>query len=50
MSVFLNYSIYYLQIVFEGMAGPGPKGDMALDDLSISYGNCRKILYQGKQH
>lgn len=37
------------QVVFEGVTGSGALGDIALDDLSITYGRCMKIDYYGNR-
>ena len=32
----------YLQLIFEGIRGPGIEGDIAIDDVSIAEGECAK--------
>lgn len=35
-------SFYFLQLIFEGIRGPGIEGDIAIDDVSIVEGECMK--------
>lgn len=30
-----------MQVVFEGIRGPGYEGDIAIDDVSITIGKCK---------
>ncbi|XP_036605603.1 MAM domain-containing glycosylphosphatidylinositol anchor protein 2 [Trichosurus vulpecula] len=36
------YPITSFQLIFEGIRGPGIEGDIAIDDISISEGECAK--------
>lgn len=37
----ISVYIIFGQIVFEGVIGTSPRGDIALDDVSILQGQCR---------
>lgn len=37
----ISVYIIFGQIVFEGVIGTNPRGDIALDDVSILQGQCR---------
>ena len=38
---FLNFSLQYFQVVFEGIRGNNYQGDIALDDISFEDGKCQ---------
>ena len=38
--IFLDNSYVFIQIVFEGVIGSGFRGDIAIDDVSMTQGPC----------
>ena len=37
------YHFCLLQLVFEGIRGEGSKGDIAIDDIDVSFGDCNIV-------
>ena len=37
----------FAKCVLEGTTGDGREGDIAIDDMSVLDGNCKKIIAQG---
>lgn len=42
--MFMIVSIY-MQVVFEGVRGNGPQGNIAIDDITWGDGYCKKIKH-----
>lgn len=40
--------IFSFQILFEGIIGSGSRGDIAVDDVTISYDNCTTLGHESK--
>lgn len=40
--------IFSFQILFEGIIGSGSHGDIAVDDVTISYDNCTTLGHESK--
>lgn len=37
-----NMSLICLQVVFEGVRGNGTQGDIAIDDITLRFGYCKR--------
>ena len=49
-NVFTIYVLFFMlfaKFVVEGTTGDGREGDIAIDDMSVLDGNCKKIIAQG---
>ena len=41
------FFMLFAKFVIEGTTGDGSEGDIAIDDMSVLDGNCKKIIAQG---
>ena len=46
-SQIIYFFMLFAKFVIEGMTGDGSEGDIAIDDMSVLDGNCKKIIAQG---
>lgn len=44
---FVGGNLKYENVIFEGLVGSSFQGDIALDDISVKYGNCQSPDYHG---
>ena len=46
-SQIIYFFMLFAKFVIEGTTGDGSEGDIAIDDMSVLDGNCKKIIAQG---